>query len=313
MVKVLEAVPNFSEGRDLAKVRALVDVVERSGVELLDWSADPDHNRAVLTFIGDPAQVEAASLDAARLALETIDLREHRGMHPRVGALDVLPFVPLRGVDMEDAVASAHRVGAQLGRLGVPVYYYGAASTPPGRGLAELRRGGFEALAAGFPDDRRPDEPRGVRAPHPTAGVTCVGARNPLLAWNVFLDGVDLDGARAIARQIRERDGGFPGLRALGLQLPEQARVQISMNLENPERTSPLDVLAAIDREAKARGGRITETQVIGMLPDTLVHPPSVNRLVLLDLGPARVLSHRVAQHVRRRTRGRTETSESAE
>ena len=313
MVKVLEAVPNFSEGRDLAKLGALVDVVERAGVEILDWSADPDHHRAVLTYIGDPERVEAASLDAARFAVEHIDLRTHRGVHPRVGALDVLPFVPLHGLEMADAVASARRVGAELGRMGIPVFYYGMASRPPGRSLAELRRGGFEALAAGFPADRPADEPPGARAPHATAGVTCVGARAVLLAWNVFLEGVDLAGAREIARTIRERDGGFRGLRALGLHLPDRDRVQISMNLEDPVGTSPLDVLAAIEREVASRGGRIAETEVIGMAPDTLVHPPPVNRLVLPDLGPARVLSHRVGQHVQGRVRGRTEISESAE
>lgn len=311
--KVLEAVPNFSEGRDLAKVGALVSLIERSGVEVLDWSADPDHHRSVVTYIGDPDQVEAASLDAARFALEHIDLTRHRGVHPRVGALDVLPFVPLHGLEMTDAVASAHRVGAELGRMGIPVFYYGMASDPPGRGLAMLRRGGFEALAGGFPSDRPADEPPGALAPHPTAGVTCVGARGVLLAWNVFIDGIDLPAAREIARTIRERDGGFRGLRALGLHLPGQERVQISMNLEDPVGTSPLDVLAAIDREVASRGGRIAETQVIGMLPVTLVHPPSVNRLVLPDLGPARVLSHRVARHLHGRPRGRTETSESAE
>jgi glutamate formiminotransferase len=266
-----------------------------------------------VTFIGDPDQVEAASVDAASFALERIDLRGHRGIHPRVGALDVLPFVPLHGLDMSDAVGSAHRVGARIGRLGVPVFYYGMASRPPGRGLAELRRGGFEALTEAFPPDRVPDELPQARRAHPTAGVTCVGARPVLLAWNVFILGLDAAGARAIAAKIRERGGGFRGLRALGLHLPAQDRVQISMNLEDPATTSPLEILEAIEREATARGGRIAETQVIGMLPDTLVHPSSVNRLVVPDLGSARVLSHRVAQHVRARTRGRTETSESAE
>jgi len=313
MVKVLEAVPNFSEGRDLTTVRALLDVIERTGVEILDWSADQDHHRSVVTYIGDPRQVEAAAVDAAALALERIDLRRHSGIHPRVGALDVLPFVPVHGLEMSDAVTSAHRVGAQIGRLGVPVYYSGMASRPPGRGLAQLRGGGFEGLAGGFPPDRLPDEPPGAPTPHPTAGVTCVGARPVLLAWNVFLHEVDVAGARAIAGKIRERGGGFRGLRALGLHLRVQDRVQISMNLEEPTATSPLEILDAIEREAAARGGRIAETEIIGMLPDTLVHPPSANRLVLPDLGPARVLSHRVAQHVRARTRGRTETSESAE
>jgi len=313
MVKVLEAVPNFSEGRDLGRVRALVKAIAGTGVDVLDWSADPDHHRSVVTFIGDPPTVEAASLEAARFALEHIDLRGHRGVHPRVGALDVLPLVPIQGVTMEDAIASAHRVGRGIGALGVPVFYYGMASTPPGRALSSLRRGGFERLAEGFPEGLSADEPPGARVPHPTAGVTCVGARPVLLAWNVFVEGIGLEDARAIAAEIRERGGGFRGLRALGLHLPQQDRVQISMNLEDPEATSPLDVLAAIDRKAAERGGRVVETQVIGMSPDTLVHPPAANRLVLPDLGPARVLSRRVAEHVLRRTRGSTEISDIAE
>ena len=313
MVKVLEAVPNFSEGRDLAKVRALVDTIAAEGVDVLDWSADPDHHRSVVTYIGDPPLVEAASLAAARFALDQFDLRNHAGVHPRVGALDVLPFVPLDGTDMQDAVASAHRVGAEIGMLGIPVFYYGMASRPPGRGLAALRTGGFERLREAFAAGLLPDEPAGAVLPHASAGVTCVGARNVLLAWNVFVEGLSLTDARAIAAKIRERGGGFSGLRALGLHLPGSDRVQISMNLEDPVRTSPLDVFAAIEREVGARGGRVVETEVIGMAPDALVHPGSVNRLLLPDLGPARVLSRRVAQHVSERSGGRTEIPDSAE
>jgi glutamate formiminotransferase / 5-formyltetrahydrofolate cyclo-ligase len=313
MVKVLEAVPNFSEGRDLAKVHALVDTIAATGVDVLDWSADPDHHRSVVTFIGDPRTVEAASSAAARFALDHIDLREHRGVHPRVGALDVLPLVPVHDATMADAISSAHRVGEAIASMGIPIFYYAMASSPPGRALAELRRGGFEALARGFSGGLRPDEPPDARAPHPTAGVTCVGARGVLLAWNVFVAGLGLEDAREIAAAIRERGGGFPGLRALGLYLPEQERVQISMNLEDPDRTSPLDVFNAIEKAVTERGGLVVETQAIGMIPDTLVHPAAVNRLVLPDLGPARVLSRRVAEHVLKRTHGHTENSDSAE
>jgi glutamate formiminotransferase len=312
MVQVLEAVPNFSEGRDLVKVRGLVQVIAEHDVEVLDWSADADHHRCVITYIGEPASVEAASLAAARFALEHIDLRRHSGVHPRVGALDVLPFVPLAGLRMEDAVASAHRVGHAIAGLGIPVFYYAMASEPPGRQLSDLRKGGFEALREGFPE-QRPDEPLGAPSAHPSAGVTCVGARNVLLAWNVFVEDLDVGEAKAIAARIRERGGGFPGLRAMGLHLPGQDRVQVSMNLEDPERTSPLDVFDAIEHEVTRRGGRVTGTEVIGMAPDTLVHPAAVNRLLLPDLGPARVLSRRVAQHVLERTSGRTEIPDSAE
>lgn len=306
MVKVLEAVPNFSEGRDMEKVSALVDVIAASDVEILDWSADPDHNRTVVTYIGDPGSVEQASVAAAAFALEHIDLRQHEGVHPRVGALDVLPFVPLQGLDMADAVASAHRVGRGIATLGIPVFFYGQASDPPGRTLSRIRRGGFEAVAEGFAEDLPPDLPKGAERPHRTAGATCVGARDVLLAWNVFVVGISEADAREIAAGVREVGGGFKGLRALGFCLPDQDRVQISMNLEDPVGTSVLDVFTAIEREVVALGGRVSETEVIGMIPDTLVHPAAVDRLLLSDFRPARVLSRRVAEYVSKRTSGRT-------
>ena len=324
MIPVLEAVPNISEGKDLAKIRRLVELVEAVGVDVLDWSCDSDHHRSVLTFIGDPPAVEEAAFTVARFAVEHVDLRRHEGIHPRIGALDVLPFVPLHDLEMADAVAAAHRVGLRLaGELDLPVYFYAQASDPPGRGLAELRRGGFEALRDGFPAERPPDVwPGGGRAagpgaaapgrglPHPTAGATCVGARSVLLAWNVFVTGLDLDQARGVAAAIRERGGGFPSLRALGLRLAGAQRLQISMNLEDPVGTPPGDVLEAIHRRVEALGGAVEEVEVIGMMPDTLVLPPSAGRLVVPDLGPARVLSNRVSEHVERRRGGSTETSD---
>jgi glutamate formiminotransferase len=327
MIPVLEAVPNISEGRDVAKVRRLVELVRAVGVDVLDGSSDPDHHRSVLTFIGEPSAVEEAAFTVARFAVEHIDLREHEGIHPRVGALDVLPFVPLHDLTMADAVASARRVGGRIAsELDVPVYFYGEASDPPGRGLADLRRGGVEALRDGFPPGREPDlwpggseGPAGVATappelrPHPTAGVTCVGARPVLLAWNVYVRDVTLDDARAIAAEIRERGGGFRGLRALGLRMPGSGRLQISMNLEDPVRVPPLDVLAEIHTRIEALGGTVEETEVIGMMPDTLVLPPGGDRLVVPDLGPARVLSNRLAQHVARRAGGSTETSDGTE
>jgi len=313
MTRVLEAVPNFSEGRDLAKVEALVSAIAAHDVEVLDWSADPDHHRSVVTFIGAPADVEDAAVTAARFALEHIDLRTHGGVHPRVGALDVLPFVPLLDLPMDAAVAVAHRAAERIAGLGIPVFLYGRASRPPGRGLAEIRRGGVEAFARGWPDDRAPDLAAGRGRAHPTAGVTCVGARPVLLAWNVVVSGIDVAEARAVASMIRERDGGFAGLRALGLRLEGQDRVQISMNLEDPDRVSPIDVFDRIESEVRARGGEVAETEVIGMMPDALVLPNSVDRLKLPDLGAARVLSHRVAEYVAARSDERTETPDITE
>jgi glutamate formiminotransferase len=197
--------------------------------------------------------------------------------------------------------------------MGVPVYYYGMASDPPGRRLSTLRKGGFEGIRDRIAAGLVPDEPPGARLPHPSAGVTCVGAREVLLAWNVYVEGLSLVDARAVAAKIREAGGGFRGLRALGLHLPACDRVQISMNLEDPARTSPMEVFEAIEREVSRRGGRIVETEIIGMAPDALVHPSAANRLLLPDLGAARVLSRRVAQHVLERSGGRTDIPDSAE
>jgi glutamate formiminotransferase len=312
MVKVLEAVPNFSEGKDLSKIQALVDTIARAGVEVLDWSADPDHHRCVVTYVGDPGAVAKASVDAARFARDHIDLRGHTGVHPRVGALDVMPFVPLHAMDMAEAVTVAHRVGQGIADLGVPVIYYRAAADPPGRGLGDLRRGGFESLAEGFPEGQEPDLPVGTRRPHESAGVTCVGAREVLLAWNVFVEGIEVRDAKSIAGSIREQNGGFPGLRALGLHLQGQNRVQISMNLEDPVVTPPIAVYETIVREVESLGGRVLETQVIGMIPDALVLPARAGRLHLPDLAPARVLSLRLDQHVQDRQGTKTQTPDDS-
>jgi len=310
MIPVLEAVPNFSEGRDPGFLRAVTDTIAAAGAEVLDASADEDHHRSVVTYIGAPEVVEEASVQAALLAVERIDLRTHRGIHPRVGALDVLPLVPLHDLSMEAAVGAARRVGERLRDAGVPVWFYGAASDPPGRTLAELRRGGFESLAGGFPPDRVPDlsPPVAPVLPHPSAGVTCVGARRVLLAWNVFVEGVELDVVREVARRIRESGGGFPHLRALGLELPRTARMQVSMNLEDPDRTSPLEVFEAIEAAIGRAGGRILETEVIGMIPDALVLSPTRNRLMLLDVTESRRLSKRLSEHVAVRAQGATAT-----
>ncbi len=313
MIQLLEAVPNFSEGRDLAKIGRIVDRIAAHDVEVLDWSADPDHHRSVVTFIGAPDEVLRAAVAGARAALELIDLRDHDGVHPRVGALDVLPFVPLEGATMPDAVAVAERAALEIADLGVPVFLYGRAARAPDRDLATLRRGGYEAYRAGWPEGRRPDLTAGRAAAHPTAGVTCVGARPVLLAWNVVIRGVDLALARAIAARIRERGGGFPGLRALGLHLARQDRLQISMNLEDPDVTSPLAVFRAIASAVEAEGGQVVETEVIGMMPDTLVQPGCADTLNLLDPRETRVLSHRVAEYVTARARPPTETPDLTE
>ncbi len=310
MVPVLEAVPNFSEGQDLGWIQELVQVIAGEGVEVIDWTADGDHHRSVVTYIGDPESVEAASIAAARFASEGIDLRTHEGLHPRIGALDVLPFVPVHDLTMDSAVESARRVGSRLAAEGVPVYFYGEARTPSrsDRSLAAIRRGGFEALRGGFPPGREPDltAPQWPGRPHPTAGATCVGARRVLLAWNVFVEGMSLEALGAVATGLRESGGGFRHLRVLALELPGSGRLQISMNLEDPEATSPYDVFDAIEQRVESRGGQVIETEVIGMIPDPLVLPATGDRFRLLDPGESRLLSRRVSEYVSTRGIGQT-------
>ena len=279
---VVEVVPNFSEGRDPSFLPKVVGAFETAGAEVLDSSMDPDHHRSVVTAIGSPEAIRAGMLLAAGVAFSAIDMREHQGVHPRVGALDVLPVVPIQGVTWDEAVRLAQELGAAIEGAGVGVRYYGRASSPPGAVLADLRRGGYEGL----------DEPR------TKAGVTCVGVRDILLAWNVDVVGIDLAAAREIASTIRARNGGFAGLRALGLALPQQNRVQISMNLEDPNRTSPLEVFSTIEEEVLRRSGEVVDTEIIGMVPDALANPDAETRIRLRDSGPHRYLGQRVAEHV---------------
>ena len=268
---------------------------------MLNTTRDPDHNRCVVTVIGGPDQVEDGAVAAARIALERIDMRVHRGVHPRVGALDVLPFVPLRAMEMSRAVALARRAAARIGRLGIPAYYYGCASEPAGRTLASIRRGGFEALvpraAAGRAEADVPglagDGTAAHRFAHPTAGAACVGARRVLLAWNVDIEGVALADARRIAATIREADGGFRGLRAMAVFLAEQSRTQVSMNLETPEATDPMEVFEAIERDVTRRGGRVVGTEVIGLVPDSVTDTVA-GTMGIRDWSQDRILGRRV-------------------
>ncbi len=296
--RILETVPNFSEGRDPAVLREIVAAMRGAGAEVLDWTADVDHHRCVVTAVGEPAVIEDAAVEAARVAIARIDLRSHRGVHPRIGAVDVVPFVPLSGLSMADAVASARRVGERIAReLRLPVFYYAHASSPPGRTLAALRRGGWEALLDGWPAGRTPDElPADWRWPgaHPTAGAVCVGARDVLLAWNVCVQGVDLEVLAGIAARLRESGGGIRGLRAIAVALPERDVLQISMNLEDVERAEPMEVFRRIEAAVTGQGGEITATEVIGLVPDRLLMDAAADRLRLEPGAEDRLLSRRL-------------------
>jgi len=311
VIPVLQAVPNFSEGRDAAFATAAAAAFERTGCDVVDASSDPDHHRSVVTVLGPPGAVEDGAVSAAALAVDWIDLRRHQGAHPRVGALDVLPFVPLRGLSMDDAAACARRAGDRIAGLGVPVYFYGRASRPPGSGLAAIRRGGYEALARAAPGSRPAADLPGLNAAslpthpfvHPSAGATCVGARPVLLAWNVDLEGVDLVAARRIAAAVRETGGGFRGLRAMAVLLPRQRRLQVSMNLEDLQATSPEAVYRAIERKVREQGGRTVGTEVVGAIPDALASPAVARALGVRCWSEDRLLERRVRDHLAARTR----------
>jgi glutamate formiminotransferase len=300
--RVLEAVPNFSEGRDLTVVGAIVAAMRRSGARVLDWSADPDHHRSVVTVIGTPEQVEQATVDGAAVALERIDLRQHSGVHPRIGAIDVLPFVPLAGLTMADARQSALRVGERLAsELELPVYFYGAASQTAGRELAALRQGGFEMLQHAWPPGREPDLlPAGWAhaGAHPSAGACCVGARPLLLAWNIWVAGVTIETARALARELREASSGLRGVRALALELPSRRALQISMNLEDVEHGSPAAVFARVRQLIEGEGGYVTKTEVIGLIPDQLVLSVAADELRLENAHTERLLTQQLTDYL---------------
>ncbi|HEV1996909.1 MAG TPA: glutamate formimidoyltransferase [Candidatus Dormibacteraeota bacterium] len=259
--------PNVSEGRRAEVIQQLVAAVEASpGCCLLDVHSDPDHNRSVLTFAGAPAAVQAGALALAREAIRLVDLRGHQGVHPRIGAIDVIPFVPLVGAGIELCVNLAREVAAAIAAAhDLPVYLYGdAAPAGEARTLAGLRAGGFEALVAG---GLRLDPDFGPRHVHPSAGALAVGARGPLIAFNVLLDSADVAVARQVARSVRESSGGLPGVQALGLFLPHRGAAQVSMNLVDFRRTSLADLLQAVRASAEQRGAHLLAAELVGIAP----------------------------------------------
>lgn len=257
---MLECVPNFSEGRNLGVVRAIVESIESApGILLLGWEADPDHNRSVVTFAGPADAVVEAAVRGVSKASELIDLSRHQGKHPRTGAADVIPFIPLEGSAMGDAVDAAHRAGEQIWRrFGIPVYFYEfAARASNRRRLEKIRKTGFD----GAPPDV------GSVASHPVAGAVMAGARSFLVAYNVDLETADVDIAKAIARRVRESSGGFKGVKAMGLYLDSRGCAQVSMNLTDFANT-PLDrVFATIEAEAARLGTSVRAGEIIGFIP----------------------------------------------
>jgi glutamate formiminotransferase len=270
MQAIIESVPNFSEGRRPEVVEALArEMTAVRGVRLLDQEMDHDHNRSVITLVGDRDPIAEAAFRGVRKARELIDLNQHQGEHPRMGACDVLPFVPVSGVTMEDCVAIARAAGKRIGdELQIPVFFYEAAATRPERkNLADVRKGQFEGLRDLIGTDPERDPDCGPRKIHPTAGAIAVGARFFLIAYNVNLESDDLALAKNIAKRIREKDGGFPHVKALGFMLKERGLAQVSMNLTNHQVTPILTVFREIKKLAGERGVRVLESELVGLAP----------------------------------------------
>ena len=296
---MIECIPNVSEGRRADVVESIAAAVRGvPGVRLLDYSSDPSHNRSVFTFAGDAAGVATAVLAVYERAIPAIDLRTHTGEHPRLGAVDVVPFVPIEGVTMSDCVALAKQIGAEVAsRFGVPVYLYEEASANPARrNLEDIRRGEFEGLAAKMASpDWTPDF--GPSAPHPSAGASVIGARMPLIAFNINLNTNRLDVAKKIAAGIRQSSGGFRYVKAAGFELKDRGIVQVSMNLTNYEKTPIFRVFETVKREAERYGVTILESEIVGLVPAGALSAAAEHYLQIADFKPdAQILENKLRQ-----------------
>ncbi|AXC10396.1 Glutamate formiminotransferase [Acidisarcina polymorpha] len=294
---VIECVPNFSEGLDERKVCAIIAAMRTEGVSLLDWSRDADHNRSVVTIAGSPAAVVEAALRGVGKAAELIDLSAQQGVHPRIGAADVVPFVPISGISLEQCALLARQAGTEIWRrYGVPVYFYEAAAARPDRALLEeVRRGQFEGLRDAVERDaaRRPD----VGGPqlHPTAGASAVGARRFLIAYNVYLNTGDVATARAIAREIRASGGGLSGVKAMGVVAQGQA--QISMNVTDFRATPVAQVYAAVKQKASRHRVKVVRGELIGLVPEAAYEQDSEWVRQLVEFDPEEKILERKLQH----------------
>lgn len=285
--ELIECVPNFSEGRDRRVVDSIVGAIAGvRGVSLLAHESDVDHNRSVVTFAGEPSCVVEGALRGIEQAVRLVDLRTHHGVHPRIGAADVVPFVPVAGITLERTAAIAHGAGREIWqRLGVPVYFYEAAALrPERRRLEQVRRARYQEPDLGGPDL------------HASAGACIVGARRFLIAFNVDLRSDDLEAARAIARRVRASGGGLPTVKAIGVPLPSRGIVQVSMNLTDFATVGIYTAFEAVEREARVLGIEVERTELIGLIPRKALEGGDPASLRFQDFGPHRVLETRIAE-----------------
>lgn len=270
MDKIIECIPNFSEGRDLAKVEKIVDCFRgKQGVKLLDYTSDADHNRSVVTVIGEPEPLRDAMVEAIGKSIELIDMTKHEGQHPRMGCVDVVPFVPIRNVTIEEADAVAKetaKIAAE--KFGQPFFLYEKSATAPHReNLATIRKGQFEGMAEKMQDQTMWKPDFGPETIHPTGGVTAIGARMPLVAFNINLDTPNLEIANQIARKVRFMNGGFRFVKAMGVMLEDRNLAQVSMNLTDYTKTAVYRVFETVKMEARRYGVNVVGSEVIGLTP----------------------------------------------
>jgi glutamate formiminotransferase len=293
--QVVECVPNFSEGTDARQVEAIVAAMRVEGVRLLDWSMDADHNRSVVTLAGEPAAIVESAIRGAGKAVELIDLTRQQGAHPRIGAADVIPFVPISGIKLEHCALLARQAGLEIWRrFGVPVFFYEAAAARPDRAnLEDVRRGQFEGLKEAVRKEsaRRPD--LGGPGLHPTAGACAVGARKFLVAYNLYFDSTDVAMVRSIAREIRAASGGLRGVKAMGLLV--QGRAQLSMNITDFETTPISQVHQAVSALALRHQTTIADAEIVGLIPEAACERQSAWMRQLSGFDPqTKILEHRL-------------------
>lgn len=296
-MRLLECVPNISEGRDQEKIASIAEEIRKHRrVKLLDCSSDKDHHRSVFTFVGEPEAIQEAAFAFTLKALDLIDMRGHQGGHPRLGAVDVVPFVPIHGVEMEEAVQLAREFGKGLGKRGIPVFFYEEAATRPERkDLPSIRKGEYEGLAEKLKDpDWKPDE--GPDDFDPKSGATVVGARFPLVAYNVNLKTRDLTLAKEIARKVRFKDGGFPHVRAMGVDLKEKEMVQVSMNLTDYRVTNIPTVYEFIKEEALKKGIEVGGSEIVGLIPLGALTDVAGRYLRSEQFSPRQVIEQRILE-----------------
>ncbi len=296
MPGIIECVPNFSEGRDLQVVEQIVDEIRNfQGVKLLDYSVDADHNRAVVTFAGEPEKVVEAAFNAARKAAGLIDMSKHKGGHPRMGATDVIPFIPISEVTMEECVRYSRELGRRIGEeLGIPVYLYEEAATQPHRkNLSAIRKGEYEGFFEKIKDEAwKPDF--GPAEVHPKAGVTAVGARSFLVAYNVELDTGDIEIANAIAKRVRHISGGLRYVKAMGVMLEGKNRVQVSMNMVDFQKSALYTAFELIRIEAGRYGVNVVGSEIVGLVPMEALMDCAAYYLRLKDFSMDQVLEKRI-------------------